>query len=467
MKNAFLTALAIVLALGSWFVSRQSAGKTPTPDELVGKARNFLERLDKGDFTGAAADFDETMMKVSGPDQLAAFWKEVPARLGAFRRQKDARREKLDPYDIVLVTCEFANVTLDARVVFDKEGRIAGFQFVPSLPPAEYKPPAYADPAGFEEIKVTVGSPGWPLPATLTLPRGEGPLPALILVHGSGPNDQDETIGPNKPFKDIAWGLAAKGVAVLRYEKRTRVFGPKLVADPGLASSFTVKEETIDDALAAVTFLKKAGRIDPERIFVLGHSLGGMLIPRIAAAGKDLGIAGYVVMAGLTRPLEDTIVRQMTYLYGLDGSLSAEDRTKLDDLKAQVAKIKSFTDKDAASGERILNAPVSYWLDMRDYDPAAAAATLDVRMLILQGARDYQVTTDDFENWKKALEAKPGLEFKLYPKLNHLFVEGQGLSTPDEYTRARGNVAPYVIDDIAAFLKRTSPSKGSGPYLYS
>jgi uncharacterized protein len=456
MKNAFPALMATLLALGFWCASGRAAETPPGADALVGKARSFLERLDKGDFSEAAADFDATMMKVSGPDKLAAFWKEVPARLGAFRRQTAARREKLEPYDIVLVTCEFEKVTLDARVVFDKEGRIAGFQFVPSGPQAEYRAPAYADPTRFEELEVTVGSPGWPLPGILTLPKGGGPFPALVLVHGSGPNDKDETIGPNKPFKDIAWGLAMQGVAVLRYEKRTRVFGPKLVADPGVASSFTVKEETIDDALAAVSFLKKAARIDPERIFVLGHSLGGMLIPRIAVAGKSLGIAGYVVMAGLTRPLEDTIVRQMTYIYGLDGSLSAEDRKQLEELKAQVAKIKAFTDKDAVSGERVLNAPASYWLDLRGYDPPALAATLDAPMLILQGARDYQVTTDDLENWKKVLGGRPGVAFKLYPKLNHLFMEGQGFATPDEYTRAHNGVAPYVIDDIAAFLKGRS-----------
>lgn len=452
MRNALLIALAIVSALALWCAAGQATGTTQAPSEIVGKARNFLERLDKGDFAGAAADFDETMMKISGPEKLAAFWKEVPARMGAFRRQTTSRQETLGPYDIVLVTCEFEKVTLDARVVFDRDGRIAGFQFVPSLPPAEYEPPAYADPARFEEIEVTAGSPGWPLPATLTLPEGVGPFPALVLVHGSGANDKDETLGPNKPFKDIAWGLAMRGIAVLRYEKRTRIFGPKLVADPQLTAGFTVREETIDDALAAVRLLKKADRIDPSRIFVLGHSLGGMLIPRIAAAGKGLGIAGYVVMAGLTRPLEDTIVRQMTYLYGLDGSLSAEDRSKLEELKAQVAKIKAFTDKDAVSGERILNAPASYWLDMRDYDPPAVAASLDIHMLILQGARDYQVTTDDLENWKKALGGKPGVGFKLYPKLNHLFIEGQGLPTPEEYTRVHGSVAEAVIDDIAAFI---------------
>jgi predicted dienelactone hydrolase len=259
------------------------------------------------------------MMKVSGPDKLAEFWKQVPAHMGAFKRQTAARRDQFGGYEVALITCEFEKVTLDARVVFDKEKKIAGFQFVPSLPPAKYEPPSYADPAKFDEREVTVGGSGdWPLQGTLTVPKGAGPFPALVLVHGSGPNDRDETIGPNKPFQDLAWGLASRRIAVLRYEKRTRIYGPKLVADPKFAL-LTVKEETVDDALDAVRLLRSTDRIDRRRIFVLGHSLGGMLIPRIALAGKDLDIAGFIVMAGLTNPLPETYLRQMTYLLGLDG----------------------------------------------------------------------------------------------------------------------------------------------------
>jgi uncharacterized protein len=443
----------VILALSSFVLPVLSGGASDaTSDVLIGKARHFLERMDKGDFAGAVSDFDATMNRVSGPDKLAEFWEAAPARLGAFKRQTAARTEKLEPYDAVLVTCEFEKITLDARIVFDKEGRIAGFQLVPSLPPAEYAPPAYADPSLFDERDVTVGVPQWPLPGTLSLPKGAGPFPAVVLVHGSGPNDRDETIGPNKPFKDIAWGLASKGIAVLRYEKRTRVHGPKLVMDPVLGPALTVKEETIEDALSAVSFLKGTNRIDQRRIFILGHSLGGMLVPRIGMAGGDLGIAGFVVLAGLTRPLEDTIVRQMTYLYGLDGSLSADDKSKLEELKTQAARIKGFRETDAVSGERVLNAPVRYWLDLRGYDPTEVALTLNKPMLILQGARDYQVTTEDFENWKRALGAKPGTAFRLYPKLNHLFFEGRGLPTPDEYTRIHGSVALEVVEDIAGFI---------------
>jgi len=421
-------------------------------DELVVKARAMLEALQRGDFPTAARDFDETMLKVSGPDKLEEFWKQVPDKIGVLKRQTAARRDQLAGYEVAYVTCEFEKVTLDARVVFDQHNKITGFQFVPSLPPAKYEPPGYADASQFEETDVSVGDGEWELPGTLAMPKGEKPFPAVVLVHGSGPNDRDETIGPNKPFRDIAWGLATRGIAVLRYDKRTLIYGTKLVADPKLAAGLTVKEETIEDALAAVRLLQKTPGIDRKKIFVLGHSLGGMLVPRIALAGQDLGISGFIIMAGLTQPLAETYLRQMTYLLGLDGETLADDKKQLEEIKAQVARINGLQEADAGSAERIINASPAYWLGLRGYYPPAVALQVEKPMLILQGSRDYQVTTEDFENWEKALEGRAGVEFKLYPKLNHLFFEGQGIPTPNEYTLQHGSVAEYVIADIAAFI---------------
>ena len=445
--------IAALLCLAAW--SRAGRPQAPAEqDELVVKARAMVTALALGDFAAAAKDFDETMLKLSGSDKLAAFWKEVPVRFGEFKRQTAARRVREDPYDIVLVTCEFAKVSLDAKVVFNKDKRIAGFFFVPSLPPAEPKLPAYADRALFEEIEVTVGGPDWPLAGLLTLPKGPGPFPALVLVHGSGPNDRDETIGPNKPFRDLAWGLASRGIAVLRYDKRTRTYGTKLMADPKLLASLTVREETIDDSLAGLALLRATPKIAKDKVFILGHSLGGMLMPRIALAPGAENAAGFIIMAGLTRALEDTYVQQMTYLFGLDGSLSDDDRVKLDEIKAQAARIKSLTEADTGKDERILNAAPRYWLDLREYRPAETVKRVSKPLLILQGSRDYQVTIEDFENWKKALAGRSDVEFKLYPKLNHLFIEGKGIPTPAEYTQTAGNVAPYVVEDIAAWIKR-------------
>lgn len=428
----------------------------PAEDALTVKAREFLAAMEKGDFVLAARDFDATMLKALGPDKLETMWaRQLPAQLGAFKQQGPARREEQQGYEIVFVTCEFEKARIDARVVFNKDARIAGLQFAPPAPPVKYEPPAYADPARFEETEVTVGSGEWALPGTLTRPKGAGPFPAVALVHGSGPNDRDETLGPNKLFKDLAWGLASRGIAVLRYDKRSKVYGKMIVADPRIEAAMTVKEETIDDALAAAALLRKTTGIDGRRVFILGHSLGGYLMPRIALAGRPLKPAGFIIMAGLTRPIEDTMIRQMTYLYGLAGnSLSDDDRKKLEGLKAQAARIKALTAADSGSTTRLLGAMPAYWLDLRGYNPPELARSVKAPMLILQGERDYQVQTADLDNWKAALGSRRDVEFRLYPKLNHLFYEGEGVLAPSEYIEKHGSVAPVVVDDIAGWIAK-------------
>jgi dienelactone hydrolase len=425
-------------------------------DALTAKARALITAMETGDFQGAGRDFDETMRKVFGPDKVGAMWTtQLPAQVGAFKKQGASRRDQLQGYEIVLINCEFEKATLDARVVFDKAGRIAGLGFVPPAPLVKYEPPAYADPSRFEETDVKVGSGEWALLGTLTVPKGKGPFPALVLVHGSGPNDRDETLGPNKPFKDLAWGLASRGIAVLRYDKRSKVHGAKILADPKAEATMTVKDETIDDALAAAALLQMTPKIDPRRVFILGHSLGGFLLPRIALAAEPLGVAGFIGMAALARPLDDTMVRQMEYLYGLAGTpLSADDQKKLEDVKAAVARIKALTDADKSSAVKILGAMPAYWIDLRGYNPPELAKSVKKPMLFLQGGRDYQVQSADLELWKAALGGRTDVAFKLYPKLNHLFYAGEGTLTPLEYTQKHGSVLEEAVDDIAAWIAK-------------
>ena len=137
------------------------------------------------------------------------------------------------------------------------------------------------------------------LPGTLFLPNGVEKAAAVVLVHGSGPNDRDETLGPNRPFRDLATGLATRGIAVLRYDKRTKVY-PESFA--GLKNP-TVKDEILDDVSAALEFLKSRPEIDADRITITGHSLGGTLAPRIAAANPS--VSKIVILAGAARPLPD------------------------------------------------------------------------------------------------------------------------------------------------------------------
>ena len=418
------------------------------PGDLVTSAKEFIELLTNGNFSKAVERFDGTMKVALPPEKLQEVWKSLTTEFCSFKRQLGTKTEKVQGHDVVFVTCEFEKTTLDARIVFDPARRVSGLWFAPSESSLEYKPPAYVKPTAFQENEVTVGTGEWALPGTLTIPKGTGPFPAVVLVHGSGPLDRDETVGPNKPFRDLAWGLASQGIAVLRYEKRTKKYMAKIAS----SDKITVKEETTDDALAAVSLLRSTQGIDSKRIFVLGHSLGGMLIPRIAKA--DPNIAGLIVMAGTTRPIEDVILEQTTYLFSLKGSTPDADKEAVGVIKRQVARVKDPKLSTSTPAKELpFGIPAAYWLDLKGYDPPRAAKELKQPMLILQGGRDYQVTMADFQRWKDALSARQDVTFKLYPKLNHLFVEGEGKSTPAEYERP-GHVAEVVVNDIAGWVRQ-------------
>jgi len=416
---------------------------------LISSATQFVDLLVKEDFTGAVARFDSTMKSVLPEEKLREVWLTLQKQAGSFKQRLRARADTAGGYDMVFVTCHFEGADLDAKVVFNAERQIAGLFFVPSqAAPDSFAPPPYAKASAFRERDFTVGAGEWSLPGTLSLPVGLAhPSPAVVLVHGSGPNDRDETILANKPFRDLAWGLASKGIAVLRYEKRTKEHAAQFVGAD--LSHLTVKEETIDDALSAAAQLRATDGIDPKRIFVLGHSLGGTVAPRIAQA--DPNLAGIIILAGATRPLEDLMVEQTRYLLTLKGQPSEEDQTKVNELLAEVAKVKKLTAADASSSALLLHAPPRYWLDLREHDSLTAAKTLRQPLLILQGGRDYQVTEADFDGWKKALGSRPGVTFKLYPELNHLFMAGEGKSTPAEYEHP-DHVAESVITDIADWI---------------
>ncbi|MCR4396017.1 MAG: alpha/beta fold hydrolase [Candidatus Saccharicenans sp.] len=443
--------LAVIMLFGFLAWSLQSSGQEKLDvGQLELRARELIENLRQDNYQAAGQYFDQTMKKQATPPTLKMIWEGLQARTGALKEIKGFRHEAQGPYDFIYVTGVFEKQTLDLRVVFNKQAEIAGFSFVPHLEVKESPPPSYARPELFQEAEVQVRTGDWILPGTLTRPQGTGPFPAVVLVHGSGPNDQDETIGPNKPFRDIAWGLASKGIAVLRYDKRTKVYEQKLSSDRQRLASFTVNEETIADAVSAVALLRQTEGVDPDRIFVLGHSLGGMLIPRIAQKAKTA--AGFIIMAGLTRPLEDTILEQTRYLLALQGPATEESKKKLQELESAVTRIKALTEADKNSTEILIGAAPAYWLDLRDYRPAEAARKIEQPILILQGQRDYQVTEVDFKAWKQALGDRQNVTLKLYPACNHLFMEGKGLITPDEYLYRAGNVSEEVINDIASWI---------------
>ena len=418
-----------------------------TQPAVVAQAKAALEQVIAGEASKVEAQFTDQMKAALPPGRLAAAWSSVLERAGAFKGcDAQERVVAIADKQMVIRTCTFERGKIDVQFAFDTAGKISGLNFRPSGAGAPaYSLPSYAIPSAYTESAITIGSGEWELPGTLTLPTGDATVPAVILVHGSGPNDRDETIGGSKPFKDLALGLASRGVAVLRYDKRTKAHPGKVTTIQG----FTVQQEVIEDVSEAIKALQAHPRIDRRRIFVLGHSLGAMLVPRIAATDRSL--AGFIVMAGPARSVEEAIVAQTRYIVSADGTITADEQKVLDDAVALAASVRALGPADAKENRILRGAPASYWLDLRDYDAPTAAKAVTAPMLILQGERDYQVTVAEYERWKAALGTRTNVTFHSYPALNHLFIAGTGPSLPDEY-QAPGHVAEDVIRDLATWI---------------
>jgi dienelactone hydrolase len=447
MKTLRIAILQFVFLVAIGFAA-DTQQKNENQVDPIAIAKEFVNQLASTEYAKSREHFDSTMTALMPEAKVKEIWEQILLQAGSFKSQLGVRTQKFRTYDIVFVTCRFDRDTLDTKVVIDPAGKIAGLFFAPVQAIPTYQPPPYVKREAFREEEVIVGKGQWALHGTLSVPTGTGLFRAVVLVHGSGPNDRDETIGPNKPFRDLAWGLATKGIAVLRYEKRTREHGAELVS---LKNTLTVKDETIDDALAAVSLLRSNRSVDSKHIYMLGHSLGATLIPRIGML--EPSITGFVLLAGATRPLEDLMLEQSIYIASLDTTMQAMKQKQIDAIKRQVGMVKSLRISDTTSSQSIFAAPPSYWLDLQGYRPAEMARSLKMPLLVLQGERDYQVTLKDFEGWKMSLGEKKNVEFRLYPKLNHLFIEGSGKSTPSEYDR-QGHVAEYVIEDIAKWIAK-------------
>jgi dienelactone hydrolase len=408
-----------------------------------------LDRLAARDFEGARAYFDATMTEKLPASALGQVWSGLTAQLGPLTsRTLRAERQEMG-YAVRTYDCAFEKGHFGARFAFDGEQKIAGLFFVPLE--------ALHDEATREERPkddrfvtrdVAVGPVGHELPGTLTLPKGASKVPAVVLVHGSGPHDRDEKLGPNRPFADLAEGLTLRGVAVLRYDKRSLVHPEEIATKPGV----TVKEEVLDDAHAAVALLRAQPEVDPRRVFVVGHSLGGTLAPRIAR--EDPKVAGLVLLAAAARPIGEVVIDQTDYLERVQPDLTSDAKARLESIRESAKRTLDPTLTASTPGS-FLAAPASYWVDLRGYDPVATARALDLPILVVQAGRDYQAPPKELALWKSGLAGRPRVRFDEHPALNHLLIPGEGPSTPAEYVKP-GHVEPALIDAVATFVKTSA-----------
>jgi dienelactone hydrolase len=426
-------AIALVIAAASGALAADPAAAPRMTTDQV--ADSLFGALRGGNYDAAFRLFDAKMQAAVPEEKLRTLWEEQIAQLGAFRSWQ---REAGDPargYEVRLASLRFERGELKAMVAVDPlAGQVAGFFIRPASRPAAGHP-AYADTTRFRAVEVTVGSDPLGLPGTLTLPVGSGPFPGAVLVHGSGPQDRDETIGANKVFRDIAEGLASRGVAVLRYDKRSLRYPEALKDNP------TIDAEVVLDAVSAVKLLQARPEIDPKRVFVIGHSLGAGLAPEIGVRAGT--VAGVALLAPPGRKPWDIVVAQMRYL-GTPDSIVADAERSATLLRSGKATGRSMT---------FVGVPLSYWQDWGRRDGPAQARKLGRPVLVLHGERDFQIVDEDIAVWKKRLDGVKDVRFVSLPGLNHLFIEGTGKPGPAEY-ETPGHVDPRVIDELARFISR-------------
>jgi dienelactone hydrolase len=451
----FLRSLAVLLVL---LPAAMSSAQSP---DYAALAQGLVSNLAARQFDKVEAQFDSQMKSALPLAKLPEVWDSIVAQAGAFKSITGAKVMQKQGLFAAIITCEFERAALDAKVFMDAQGEVKGLFFEPAsaandavAPEAQWEPPSYAKPDTFHERETNIVSGRWQLPGVLTLPNVKTAVPGAVLIQGSGPHDQDETIGPSKPFKDLAWGLASQHIAVLRYVKRTKQYG----ADSKGDAPFTVKDEVTDDALAAVELLSMMPEVNKSQIYVLGHSLGGMLAPRVAAQNPK--IAGVIVMAGNARPIEQLVIEQIRYIASLTSPPTPENQKQIEQAEVIAAQVESPNLKPGDTVD-FFGSPIpgSYFLDLRAYDPAKVAAGLKVPILVLQGGRDYQVISADLDLWKKALANDPRATIKFYPSYTHLFNPGAGSgpASPADYEKP-GHVSDDVIDDIAKWIKANAAS---------
>jgi hypothetical protein len=416
--------------------------KSQTIAEL---SESFINKVIRTHFDSCQVYFDTSVVEDLNADLIHNIWDRMPQFVGEYKSYEDIRTEKSDTLDVVLIRCVFEKTKLDMRFVYNSRKKIVGIFFVPPKSKTNYNLPDYYEATKQYENKLNVKTGVYELPGILCMPNNIQNPPVVILLAGSGPNDRDETIGPNKPLKDIALGLASKGIASFRYDKRTKAYGAKLdLNKTGLY------EEVVEDALSAIKLIRANPTTKESKIIIAGHSLGAMCAPWVASKSKD--VSAVVMLAGTGRPLEDLADEQLEYLLS--------DKFPPETVKKKMEEYKKHTDlvrdpkklKKAEANELPFGASPYYWESIKNYNVINTAKKLKQPILILQGERDYQVKMVDFNGLKKELGSDPKNKFKSYEGLNHLFQKGDKPSKPDEYMEP-GNMDVRVINDLGDFVK--------------
>lgn len=287
----------------------------------------------------------------------------------------------------------------------------------------------------YVETDIVVETGEYKLPGKLTIPESKQKVPGIIFVHGSGANDMDESIGALKLFEELAIKLAKKGVASIRYDKRTYTYVEELATK----LDFTVQEEVIDDAISAINQLRANDKISD--IYIIGHSFGGQLAPVIA---NKTDVKGVIILAGTTEHIIDVAMNQLK-------EQNSPYYNVYDPYDEYFRNIKELVPSEI--GYFFMGAYETYWVSYNNINLSEEILSCgnNKRMLVLQGGLDLQVKANELDNYRNILKDTDA-EFKLYETLNHMFVDGTGEIITTAY-QVYKEIPNIVIEDISKFIE--------------
>jgi len=388
--------------------------------------------------------FDDNMKSKVSKEQLSTLWEQLESTVGQYKEVKNVKTTSLDEGIKQKGLLQFEAGALEMALSTNAEGKISGL-FISQL---GYEAPEYAKNLGTGKKYTNFESHGYNIPGELVIPLECNECPLVVLVHGSGPNDKDETIGPNKVFYDLAMGLASKGVATYRYDKRSNIYPETLTGQ------FDLYDETINDAVSALLHIQKDTSLHFGKYVMLGHSLGAYAMPLIADSLGDL-INGAILFSGNSSRLEDLIDYQMEYLTSFDGEISKAEAKIIKENTERAQNIRTNDYTDSTSAELLLGYwPGKFWKGIDNYSPVSTlSANKKMPFFIMQGEKDYQIPMKEYEKWQEVVGTQPNVTMRSYPGLTHLFTPTQAeRSSPQDYF-SPNNVDFQVIWDMADWVK--------------
>ncbi len=408
------------------------------------KGKEVLDLFVNKKFAQIEAKVDTLYRSYYSAITLERDWNELLGTYGNFVSAKVVNYEKNQYYNFIAYKINFEYLPYIFNISYNEQGNIIYISFMPAH--KIYVAPDYCDVTKFLERKITVHNGFYDLPGILTMPNDVAKAPLVIIVVEAGPTDKDGSYEENKPYKDLAWGLASKGFAVFRYEKRSNNYGIYLARDKAAYETFTPREDLLDDLYRSIDTLKTLPDVDPKKIYILGHGQGGMLAPLVAKERND--VRGIIMLGANAKRTQEMMIDQYKYLSTVTPNKKPEyDAQTINAIRSMDKKLNPLTEHDRMP----YSVQATYWVWLNKYKHLEVSKKLKKPMLILHGDRDYQVNIENLELWHKTLDKNPNVTIKNYPKLNHLFYSGEVASTYSEYY-LKGNLPDYLVKDICDWL---------------